>query len=195
MGASIGNAFGFERAGVEKVVAIIGDSTFIHAGIPSLIDMVYNKGKAPVIILDNGTTAMTGHQVHPGVGKTLKGEVTKKLDLEKLARAVGVEHVEVVNAWNLFEVKRAIKEAMELEGPSVVIVRGLCQRLPEMSKREITPFSVDESACLLCNSCFTLHCPAIVEKEGGFPFIIPQDCVACSLCAQLCPAEAIRQLH
>ena len=191
MGASIGNAYGFERAGLKKVAAVIGDSTFIHAGIPSLIDAVYNKGKTTVIILDNGTTGMTGGQVHPGVDRTLQGEPTKPLDLEGLARAVGVEFVRVVDAWELLKVKRTIKEAVEFPGPAVVIVRGSCQRLPEMKARELPPYVIDEEACYGCDLCLALRCPAIIRGEGGRPMIVAEECTACGICAQICPVEAI----
>jgi len=193
MGSSIGNALGFERAGVENVVAVIGDSTFIHGGIPALIDAVYNKGKITVVILDNGTTGMTGGQVHPGVDRTLKGEPTKKLDLEALVAAVGVEFVRTVDAWDLVGIKRAIKEAMGFEGPAVVIVRGLCQRLPEMRRRAIRPYKVDEELCYRCDLCLVLSCPALRRNASGRPEISAAECVACGVCAQICPAEAIKK--
>jgi indolepyruvate ferredoxin oxidoreductase alpha subunit len=193
MGASIGNAFGFERAGVKRVVAVIGDSTFIHGGIPALIDAVYNKGRITVVILDNGTTGMTGGQVHPGVDRTLKGEPTKKLDLEALVRAVGVEFVRSVDAWELVELKRAIREAMEFEGPAVVVVRGACQRLPEMRRRSLEPFRIDREVCYRCDLCLALRCPALTRDSSGRPEIAAEECVACGVCAQVCPVEAIEQ--
>ncbi|MCP4515113.1 MAG: indolepyruvate ferredoxin oxidoreductase subunit alpha, partial [Delftia sp.] len=131
MGASIGNTHGFQQAGVENAVTVIGDSTFIHAGVPGLIDAVYNQGKNTIVIMDNDTTAMTGQQVHAGTGLTLKGEPTVKLDFAALARAVGVEHVAEVDAWQLREVKQALKAAMQHDGVAVVIIRGPCQQLPE----------------------------------------------------------------
>jgi len=197
MGASIGNAYGFERAGIENVVAVIGDSTFIHAGIPSLIDAVYNKGKTTVVILDNGTTGMTGGQPHPGVDRTLKGETTKKLDLEKLVQAVGVEFVRVVDGWKLLEVKRTIKEALDFPGPAVVIVRGLCQRLPQMRERKAAGpqphYAIDEEICYNCDLCLALRCPAIIKREGSKPMISALECTACGICAQICPVQAIKQ--
>lgn len=195
MGASIGNAFGFEKAGVEKVVAVIGDSTFIHGGIPALIDAVYNKGKTTVVILDNGTTGMTGGQPHPGTDRTLMGEATKKLDLERLAQAVGVEFVRVVDAWKLLEVKRTIKEAIEFPGPAVVIARGSCQRLPQMRERydRSAKYAIDEEICYGCDLCLALRCPAIIRNEGRKPAISALECTACGICAQICPVEAIRQ--
>jgi len=193
MGASIGNAFGFRHAGVEDVVALIGDSTFIHAGIPSLIDAVYNKTKVTVLVLDNGTTGMTGQQVHPGTGKTLQGETTRRLDIAEVARAVGVQHVEVVDPWSRKDVFRAIREAREHDGPAVVIFRGPCQMLPEMRGRPIVPFFIAEELCSDCGACYRIHCPAIVKGASGLPTIMAMDCVACTLCAQVCPTEAIQQ--
>lgn len=194
MGASIGNAYGFEQAGIPAV-AVIGDSTFIHAGIPALIDVVYNKGKTTVIILDNGTTGMTGGQPHPGVDRTLKGEATKKLDLERLVQAVGVEFVRVVDAWKMLEVKRTIKEAMDFPGPAVVIVRGSCQRLPQMRERydRSAKYAIDEEICYSCDLCLALRCPAIIRNEGGKPAILALECTACGICTQICPVEAIKQ--
>ena len=107
MGASIGNAIGMQKAGVgEKVVAIIGDSTFLHSGITGLIDAVYNKAKFTLVILDNRTTAMTGHQEHPGTGKTAQGEDTYAVNLEEMVKACGVTDLQVVNAWDLKAIKK-----------------------------------------------------------------------------------------
>ncbi|MFQ6015087.1 MAG: indolepyruvate ferredoxin oxidoreductase subunit alpha [Anaerolineae bacterium] len=194
MGSSIGNAIGFEQAGVENVVAVIGDSTFIHAGIPGLIDAVYNKSKVTLLILNNGTTGMTGQQVHPGVDYTLQGEPTKALDLEKLARAVGVEYVKVVDAWQRKELYRTLREARAFDGPAVVIVEGACRMLPDQRGREIIPYVVDEEFCTDCGACYRIYCPAIVVGERGLPTILAEDCVACTLCQQVCPKDAIEVL-
>lgn len=194
MGASIGNAFGFRRAGQDKTVAVIGDSTFIHGGIPSLIDTVYNRGDTTVIILDNSTTGMTGGQSHPGVDHTLQGQPTARLDFEKLVQAIGVEYVRVVDAWDRRSLARTVREAMGFEGPAVVIARGPCQLLPEMRRRNIIPFSIDYNLCTNCGACYRTHCPAIVEGEGGLPTILAADCVACTVCVEYCPEGAILQI-
>jgi indolepyruvate ferredoxin oxidoreductase alpha subunit len=193
MGSSIGNAFGFRRAGQDKTVAIIGDSTFIHGGIPSLIDTVYNKGDTTVIILDNSTTGMTGGQAHPGVDYRLQGQPTAKLDFEKLAQAIGVEYVQVVDAWDRKTLVKTIREAMRFEGPAVVIARGPCQLLPEMRRRNLVPFSIDYNLCTNCGACYRTHCPAIVEGDQGLPTILATDCVACTVCVEYCPEHAILQ--
>jgi indolepyruvate ferredoxin oxidoreductase alpha subunit len=191
MGSSVGNAYGFQQAGVERAVAVIGDSTFIHAGIPGLIDAIYNRGKNTIVILDNSTTGMTGQQVHAGTGVTLKGEPTVKFDFATLARAVGVRHVAEVDAWQMLEVKRAFKEAMQHDGVAVVVVHGPCQQLPEMKEREIVPYLVDKEVCYGCDLCLALYCPAILKGEEGKPRILDWECVACGICAQICPVEAI----
>ncbi len=191
MGASIGNAFGFLRAGHERTVAVIGDSTFVHAGIPSLVDTVYNGGKTTVIILDNGTTGMTGQQPHPAAGQTLKGAAAPKLDLEALCRAVGVQHVTVVDTWQRSSLLRAIREALAYDGPAVVIARGPCQQLPEMRYRDLVPYTIDEATCTNCEACYKVWCPAIAPGPNGKPAIDPLACVACGVCAQMCVPGAI----
>jgi indolepyruvate ferredoxin oxidoreductase alpha subunit len=193
MGSSVGNAYGLQQAGVERAVAVIGDSTFIHAGIPGLIDAVYNGGNNTIVILDNSTTGMTGQQVHAGTGVTLKGEPTVKFDFATLARAVGVKHVAEVDAWQMLEVKRAVKEAMQYNGVAVVVVHGPCQQLPEMKEREIVPYVVDQEACYGCDLCLALYCPAILKDEEDKLHILEHECVACDICAQICPVEAIHQ--
>jgi len=136
---------------------------------------------------------MTGQQVHAGTGVTLKGEPTVKFDFATLARAVGVKHVAEVDAWQMLEVKRAVKEAMQYDGVAVVVVHGPCQQLPEMKEREIVPCFVDQEACYGCDLCLALYCPAILEGEEDKPLILERECVACDICAQICPVEAIHQ--
>jgi indolepyruvate ferredoxin oxidoreductase alpha subunit len=191
MGASIGTAFGLERAGQERVIAVIGDSTFIHAGIPSLIDAVYNGSQITLVILDNSTTGMTGSQPHPGAGKTLDGQPAPKLDLAALCRTIGVAHVETVDTWNRKAVGGALRAGLAHPGPAVVIAQGPCQQLPEMKYSARVPFYVDESLCTQCEACFKVWCPAIVRTEGGFPSIKAEECTACTVCAQVCPVDAI----
>jgi indolepyruvate ferredoxin oxidoreductase alpha subunit len=191
MGASIGTAVGLERAGHERVVAVIGDSTFIHAGIPPLIDAVYNGSNLTLVILDNSATGMTGSQPHPAAGKNAMGQPAPKLDLVAMTRAAGVEYVSVVDTWQRKEVLRTLRKALSHKGPAVVIVQGPCQQLPEMKRREIVPFVVEEELCTQCEACFKVWCPAIKRTENNFPFIVPEECTACTVCAQVCPTEAI----
>jgi indolepyruvate ferredoxin oxidoreductase alpha subunit len=191
MGASIGTAFGLERAGEERVVAVIGDSTFVHAGIPALVDAVYNSSEITLVILDNSTTGMTGGQPHPASGISLKGEKAPHLNLEQVARAVGVEHVQKVDTWDRKAVNKGLREAIAYKGPSVVIAQGPCQRLPEMKQRSLIPYFIDEGLCTQCDACFKVWCPAITRTEDNFPVINSLECTACTVCAQVCPTEAI----
>ena len=195
MGASIGTAVGLERAGHDHVVAVIGDSTFIHAGIPALIDAVYNGSRLSLVILDNSTTGMTGGQPHPASGKTLDGRPAPKVDLEALCAAAGVDHVEVVDTWDRRGVVGALRSALATTGPAVVIARGPCQQLPEIKHSNRVPFFVDEGLCTQCEACFKVWCPAIVRNDQGFPFITADECTSCTVCAQVCPVDAIYLSH
>jgi indolepyruvate ferredoxin oxidoreductase alpha subunit len=191
MGASIGTAVGLEQAGHTGVVAVIGDSTFVHAGIPSLIDAVYNASRLTLVILDNAATGMTGSQPNPASGQNVFGQPAPRLNLEQVCRAVGVEHVEAVDTWQRKQVVSAIRRAMAHPGPAVVITRGPCQQLPEMKHRQIIPYTVDEALCTQCEACFKVWCPAIKRTEAGYPSIAANECTSCTVCAQVCPVDAI----
>jgi indolepyruvate ferredoxin oxidoreductase alpha subunit len=192
MGASIGQALGLEKAGVpNKIVAVIGDSTFIHSGITGLIDVVYNQGKTTVIILDNKTTAMTGHQDHPGTGISAKGAKTRAVSLEMLVQGIGVNDVNVVSAFELAAIESTISRCVESDEPSVIIVRGDC---PLRIRTSGTPFEVDREKCDSCYACLRIGCPAIsVSEDKGF--IDASLCVGsgCSICSQACPQKAIAE--
>lgn len=192
MGASLGNAFGMEKVLGEKsdkkIVAVIGDSTFFHSGITPLIDIVYNKGTSTVIILDNRITAMTGHQEHPGTGKTLMGEDTVTINPEDIVKACGVKHVFTVDPYNLKELKKVIKREVERKEPSVIIAGRPCMLLL-IRKREVgKPFYVDKEECIGCKICLQLGCPAISMKNEK-AYINEFFCVGCGVCAQLCPKD------
>ena len=190
MGASIGQALGLEKAGIpNKIVAVIGDSTFVHSGITGLVDVVYNQGNTTVIILDNSTTAMTGHQDHPGTGISAKGTRTQVVKLETLAQGVGVNDINVVDAFDLSAIESTIRRCVETDGPSVIIVRGPC---PLQVRTAGTPFEVDIEKCDSCYACLRIGCPA-VSVSGDKVGIDASLCVgtACAICAQLCPQEAI----
>ncbi len=191
MGASIGTAVGLEKAGHEKVVAIIGDSTFVHAGIPPLIDAVYNGSSLTLIILDNSTTGMTGAQPHAASGRNVLGQDAPKLNLVGICEAAGVENVTVVDTWQRKEVTRTIRKAVNYKGPAVVIAQGPCVQLPEMKYRDVPPYMVIEELCTQCDACFKVWCPAIKRTELNFPLIAGDECTSCTVCAQVCPTEAI----
>jgi len=190
MGASIGMTMGMEKArGREtavKTVAVIGDSTFIHSGITGLIDMAYNSGTATVLILDNSTTGMTGHQNHPGTGKDICGSPAPRLDLELLCRAVGVKHVTVADPFDLKGLEKILKEETQREALSVVIVRRACLLLD--SKDIKPPVTIKE--CKNCGLCLKLGCPALIK--GDTEVLVDETlCTGCGLCIKVCPHGAI----
>jgi indolepyruvate ferredoxin oxidoreductase alpha subunit len=190
MGAGIGQALGMEKAGIKnKVIAVIGDSTFMHSGITGLIDAVYNKGHITILILDNRTTAMTGHQEHPGTGISAQGEETFAVDIESLARGIGVKDIKVIDAFDIKALQNGIKESLDRPEVSVIIVRGACA----MRVRQRTnPRVVNVDKCTQCGYCLRLGCPAIQSKDGQV-FIEPTLCAGdiCGICEQLCPQKAI----
>jgi indolepyruvate ferredoxin oxidoreductase, alpha subunit len=190
MGAGIGQALGMEKAGVKsKVVAVIGDSTFLHSGITGLVDAVYNDGHITILILDNHTTAMTGHQEHPGTGISAQGKETQAVDIESLCRGIGVKDLKVINAFDLKALRAGLRDSIDREELSVIIVRGSCAM--QVRKRE-HPRKVDAEKCTQCGTCLKLGCPAIQTVDGKV-YIEPTLCAGdiCALCEQLCPQKAI----
>lgn len=198
MGASIGVAHGVAKAGIkERNVAVIGDSTFFHTGMPALLNTVYNRGNTITIILDNRTTAMTGHQDNPGTGRTLRGQETVAVEFEDLARAMGIEEVHTVDSYNLKEVEEALRACLAKDEPAVIVARRECALLPEVRKRWV-PLRVDEDRCNGCGLCFQVGCPALVksqelDEKTGRPkaWIDPLLCTGCEICAQVCTRKAI----
>lgn len=191
MGASIGMALGMEKArGKEfarKLVGVIGDSTFVHSGITPLIDIVYNRGTTTVIILDNGTTAMTGHQDHPATGFDVYGQAVPKLDLEALIRGIGIKRVRIVDPLDLQQTHQALKEELAVEEPSVIISRRPCVLLDKSIKEA---YQVDADKCTGCKVCLRTGCTGLEFKDEKV-VIDPLQCTGCGLCAQVCPFEAI----
>ncbi len=187
MGAGISHALGLEKAGVnDKVVAVIGDSTFLHSGITGLINAAYNKSAMTLIILDNRTTAMTGHQQHPATGMTAQGEPAPAVDLAALAKSCGAASVQAVDAFDLKALRGALKSALDGPELSVLVVRGGCAAI----SRKSAALAVDTAKCNSCDVCLSLGCAAI-GKENGKLSIDALLCVGCMLCQQLCPQKAI----
>jgi indolepyruvate ferredoxin oxidoreductase alpha subunit len=198
MGASIGVAHGASQVGIEqKHVAVLGDSTFFHTGMPALLNVAYNKSNTVTIILDNRTTAMTGHQNNPATGLTLKGESTFAVDFEDLAHSMGIDHVYVVDPYDLKQVETALRASLEIEGPAVIVAQRECALLPEV-RREWMALEVNPERCNGCGLCFRIACPAILAADERDPrtdrplaWIDPLLCTGCEICAQVCARGAI----
>lgn len=195
MGASISSLHGMEKAkGKEYVrnwVAVIGDSTFMHTGVNSLMNMVYNQGTGTVMIVDNSTTGMTGHQDHAATGKTLKGEIVPAINIYNFCKAIGIEHVVEVNAFDLPELERIIKEETARDEISVIITKSPCVLL----KGNVFPdkcVPIPEK-CKKCGACLRPGCPALTKNEDGTISIDATMCNGCGLCMQLCPFGAIEK--
>ncbi len=193
MGAGVGQTLGMEKAnpGLKgKLVSVIGDSTFFHSGITALIDNIYNKGTNVVIILDNRITAMTGHQAHPGVGRTLKDEKVGVIWPEKLARAIGVENVRVVDSYDLKGFEQTLAEELKKDGLSVIVARQDCVLLKK--DRQQSTFHIDPEACEACGLCLRFGCPAI-QYNGNEYLIDRLLCTSCGVCLELCRFGAIEK--
>jgi len=210
MGASVSIAHGMVKAlgegAHDKVVSVIGDSTFIHSGITGLINSVYNNSASTLIILDNRITAMTGQQPNPASGTSIKGEAAHSIDLEALCRSVGVRHVYVVDPHDVPGTRKVLKEAVALEEMSVVISQAPCVLLPEMKLKKPVSYFTNQENCVGCMACIRLGCPAIswtpfaegeAEKRGykkkqkGISKIDEILCNDCGQCASLCKFHAI----
>ena len=187
MGGSISGLHGFVRAGGKNAVGVIGDSTFAHMGVPGLIDVGYNGSDSTIIILDNSTTGMTGHQNNPTTGVNIKGEKVGKMDIDTMCKACGIERVVVIDPYDLTECEKVIKEEMSIPGPSVIIARRPCILLK--SSKPNPPLTVDEEKCTGCSMCMKIGCPAISmkEKKAGVNHTL---CVGCDVCTQLCKFDA-----
>jgi len=194
MGASVGMAQGFARAQgdefASRTVAVIGDSTFLHSGVTSLMSAAYNRANCAVLILDNRTTGMTGHQPNPATGCDIHGNPTTRIDLAALCRASGIEKVTTVDAFDLPGLEAALHDATSYQGPAVVIAGRACALLDK--KRKDPPYAVDRATCTGCMGCMRLGCPAI-EKDGRKARINSEMCAGCGLCADVCRFSAIRK--
>lgn len=197
MGASISTLHGIEKAKgsdyVRNWVAVIGDSTFMHTGINSLMNMVYNQSTGTVLILDNSTTGMTGHQDHAGTGKTLKGDIVNSIDVVAVCKAMGIANVTVVNPFELDELEKVIKTETAREELSVVIVKAPCALLNK--KRVTVQYSVNADKCKNCGMCMKPGCPAITRTADNKIVVNDTMCNGCGLCAQICKFGAFEKVE
>ncbi len=195
MGASISSLHGMEKAKgkdyIKNWVAAIGDSTFLHTGVNSLMNMVYNKSTGTVMILDNSTTGMTGHQDHAATGKTLMGEPTNAIDIPNLCRAIGVKNVVEVNAFDIKTLEKVIKEEVAKDEVSVIITKTPCVLL-DKSKKPV--YIAHSDKCKKCGMCMKPGCPAMTKKADGTIYIDDTMCTGCGLCETLCKFDAIELL-
>lgn len=193
MGASISTLHGMEKAKgkdyIKNWVAVIGDSTFMHTGVNSLMNMVYNQGTGTVIILDNSTTGMTGHQDHAATGKTLMGEVVPAINIYHLCKAMGIEHVQEIDAFDLKALEQAVKEETKRDAVSVIITKAPCVLL----KGNVFPNVCRPlpEKCKKCGACLRPGCPALTKNADGTIAIDETMCNGCGLCQKLCAFDAI----
>lgn len=195
MGASISSLHGMEKAKgkdyIKNWVAAIGDSTFLHTGVNSLMNMVYNKSTGTVMILDNSTTGMTGHQDHAATGKTLMGEPTNAIDIPNLCRAIGVKNVVEVNAFDIKTLEKVVKEEVAKDEVSVIITKTPCVLL-DKSKKPV--YIAHPDKCKKCGMCMKPGCPAMTKNADGTIRIDDTMCTGCGLCETLCKFNAIELL-
>lgn len=196
MGASISSLHGMEMAKgkdfIKNWVAVIGDSTFMHTGVNSLMNMVYNQGTGTVIILDNSTTGMTGHQDHAATGKTLMGKTVPAINIYQLCKSMGIEHVTEVNAFDIKELEKVIKEEVARDAVSVIITKSPCALLKEVHfPNKCVPIP---EKCKKCGMCLKPGCPALTKNEDGTISIDATMCNGCGLCKNLCPFDAIEEV-
>jgi indolepyruvate ferredoxin oxidoreductase alpha subunit len=200
MGASIGNASGVVKVvsleEKKKVVAVIGDSTFLHTGINGLMDMIYNNAPATLLILDNSITAMTGRQDNPASGFTLMDQSISKIDIPEICRALGAKHVQIIDPYDLESTRKALEEEMNRSEPSVIVTNRPCVLVKREEVFKKAPvLTIDQDRCTGCRACLKIGCPAIIWKPGdgnkGTAYIDQLLCTGCDVCRQLCKFGAI----
>lgn len=191
MGGGFTLAHGMSKAGESRpVVGIVGDSTFFHSGITGLLNMVYNSGNATLIVADNRSTAMTGHQDHPGTGKTLMGNPTHAASISDIARACGMKRIRVIDPNDINNSIAVLKEELDADEPSLIISQAPCILNDKSAVK--APLLINADACKNCRSCLKLGCPAIESADKkSKPAINPQLCTGCAMCRQVCKFNAI----
>jgi indolepyruvate ferredoxin oxidoreductase alpha subunit len=205
MGSGAGLAHGITKVSDQDVVAFMGDSTFFHAGMPPIANLKFNDGKAPlIVVLDNAITAMTGHQPHPGTGRTGMGETVTPIKVEEVIQGMGVA-VEVASAFTQKDLLEKIKKLKKIKGPKVLVSRGECRLLTRRNYRrqgiKFIKFQINQQECKKCGECTDrFSCPAIkeVREKKGEKAVYTVDlslCWGCSVCAQICPYTAIHAVQ
>jgi indolepyruvate ferredoxin oxidoreductase alpha subunit len=190
MGAGVSMPQGFEKAGEPRqVVGLVGDSTFFHSGITGLLNIAHNRGASTIVVADNRTTAMTGHQDNPGTAYNLMGETTPAISIEAIAQACGIKRVATVNPYDLQGTIQSLKESLAAKEPAVIVSRAPCP-LHE-GKPVGVPLKLDAAVCQECGECLNLGCPALEKMEGHGLRINDLLCGGCGMCAQICPFSAI----
>jgi len=196
MGSNAGTACGLAIATDQKIISFMGDSTFFHAGIPPILDAAHHNHDVVITVLDNRTTAMTGHQPHPGTDFDGMGRHAKRILVEDVVKGCGVKHIEIVDPNKIKETTEAFKRALEFKGPSVVISKSPCILLENRDKRrrgeQISVYEIDQEKCQKCKICINhFACPAINYGEDESIVIDEQQCNGCGNCADICPFDSI----
>lgn len=195
MGTSLGIACGLNYIIDKPIVSLIGDSTFFHAGLPGLVNAVYNRVNFTLLVLDNGATGMTGFQPNPATGIRGGDKPGKRIVIEDVVKGIGVEDIKIIDSYDIKGLQDAIKDSLAFEGASVIVCRRKCAILSTKENREkgerVMPYRVDPDKCNGCWLCINqFGCPPI-EKDGEVARIIFEDCTGCGVCAQICPSKAI----
>ncbi|MCJ7606705.1 MAG: thiamine pyrophosphate-dependent enzyme, partial [Thermoplasmata archaeon] len=196
MGSSVGTAGGLSKFNELPVIAFIGDSTFFHSGIPGLVNAVHQKHRFLLMVLDNRTTAMTGHQPHAGSAKDVPGRDVVAISIEALVRGCGVEWVKTVDPYDVAATIAAVKEGMAQEAVSVLIVKRECALIAKKDEKGaiVRKHYIDQEACKKCRTCVDrFQCPAISSTDN-VQSIDEALCVGCGVCAQVCPYKAIKEV-
>jgi len=192
MGGGAGAAGGFAQSTEQTPIAFMGDSTFFHAGIPPMINALFNNHKEVIVVLDNRTTAMTGHQPNPGTGRDFGGISTEPIDILSLVKGVGVKFAKEVDPYDVKAATQVMKDALAFDGLAVIISKCPCPlELKKQKQLVIREVAVDQEKCNKCYNCVkTIACPALIKKEGMIT-TDPTQCIGCGMCANVCPVKAI----
>lgn len=193
MGAGVTMAHGMQQAGNDRpVVGVVGDSTFFHSGMTGLLDIAYNKGNSTIIVLDNRTTAMTGHQDNPGTGRTITGEATFEANIAQIGHALGIKNVVEIQPRNLKETVETLRGAIQSPEPWLIISKEPCPLATRIAPGP--PLRVNKDKCKKCRLCLKLGCPGL-ERDGDGVRVNAILCAGCRLCEQVCPAGAFEGLE